>query len=93
MKIYNGSQTMKLSDIAANISLDFNTADVEISALNALFEAGATELSFVSNASILQKLGRCKAGAVLLKPEWQSHCPPGVIALPVANPALTMALA
>ena len=83
---------MKLSDIAAQISLDFNaTDDVDITGLNALFEAGATELSFVSNASILPKIDQCKAGAVLLKPEWQAHCPAGVITWPVANPALTMA--
>lgn len=82
---------MKLSDIAANLDLEFNADDVEVTALNALFEASVTELGFVSNASVLPKLDRCKAAAVLIRPEWQGHCPAGVVPWPVANPALTMA--
>ena len=42
---------MKLSDIAVSLGVDFNANDVEVTALNALFEASTTELSFVSNAS------------------------------------------
>lgn len=82
---------MKLSEMAAKLGLDFNTADLEISALNALSEASRSELTFVASAQALKQLPSCQASAVLLKPAWQSHCPEGMIAWPVANPALVMA--
>lgn len=84
---------MKLSEIAKEIGVDFSGEDREISGINTLVDAAATELSFLSQSKYGKDLEKTVAAAVLVE-EKQAHLlPAGAIPLLTDEPYLKLALA
>ncbi len=81
-------KTWKLSELASHVagSLD-GDGTIEISALNSLQEAGAGELTFVTNPKYIPELERTAASAVILPPDVPSEIP----AIRSQNPYLAFA--
>lgn len=65
---------MKLSVLAQQLGLDYTgNGDLEISGLNSLEEASASELSFFSNPKYAKLLKETSAGAIVAPQEAQEH--------------------
>lgn len=62
----------RLKELANRLSLNAH-GDAEITSVAAIDDAGSNDITFVSSKSYLKHLADCKAGAVILKPEWQSQ--------------------
>ncbi len=64
---------MKLSKIAELLNCTFTGEDIEISGVNTLETANASELSFLSNPKYIKGLETTNAGAVVIKEEFASQ--------------------
>ena len=82
---------MKLSEIAKRIGAEFNGDDVEITSMNTLGDASATELSFVSNSKYVKEVASSKAAAIICDATTQAEVPKGCVALVVDAPYWEMA--
>lgn len=82
---------MKLSTIASYISSEFTSNDIEITGMNALKDATANEISFVSNAKYIKDIKTTKAAAVIISASLVEHLPDSCIALVVENSYWSMA--
>jgi len=83
---------MKLKEIAKHIGIECNS-DIEIENLATLKEANKNSVSFFHDRKYLDDLPNTKASAVILKDEFASYLPKGVIALISQNPYEAMAKA
>jgi len=85
---------MKLSEICEKIGLNFIGVDKEISSMNTLQDADATQLSFFHDKKYINDLATTSAAAVILTADLADKLPEGVEALVVpSNPYLFMAKA
>lgn len=82
---------MKLSDIAEILECDFNSVDVEITAMNSLQDASKSEVSFVSNSKYVKDIENSKAAAIIITESLVNHIPDGCVALVVENSYWSMA--
>ncbi|EED32461.1 UDP-3-O-(3-hydroxymyristoyl) glucosamine N-acyltransferase [gamma proteobacterium NOR5-3] len=80
-----------LGEVAAHLGCEPGTVDatMEFDGIAPLDRAGPRELAFISESRYLDALRSCKAGCVLLKPEWQAESP--VPSLCVVDPYLAYA--
>ena len=83
---------MKLKEIAKYIGVECSR-DIEIDNLATLKEANKNSVSFFHDSKYLDNLPNTKAAAVILKEEFASYLPKGVIALISQNPYEAMAKA
>ncbi len=83
--------TYKLSEIAKSLTIHFDCNDIEISGLQTLSEATASQLSFMDSDSYIEALKSTKAAAVLLPQKYLSSLPKGVIPLLTEQPYLAIA--
>lgn len=84
---------MTLKKLAELIDITYNGEDFEISGLNTLKDATSSEVSFLENQKYINDLASTKAKAVLIREEFTSQLPNGVIALISKNPYLALAYA
>ncbi|MBN2815952.1 MAG: UDP-3-O-(3-hydroxymyristoyl)glucosamine N-acyltransferase [Campylobacterales bacterium] len=82
---------MKLSEIAKLIGAEFHGEEVEISAMNTLKDANASELSFVANAKYLKDVTTSNAAAIIVDAKSSHKVPQGCVALVVESPYWEMA--
>lgn len=81
---------LTLGELASRLGLELNgDPAVQIAGLAPLGSAGASELSFVASRRWLSGLASTQAGAVIIRPEWQSHCP--VASLIASDPYMSYA--
>ncbi|MFV8818276.1 UDP-3-O-(3-hydroxymyristoyl)glucosamine N-acyltransferase [Haliea sp. E17] len=79
-----------LGELASRFSLQLKgDATRQVSGLATLAEAGAGQVSFLSNRKYLADLADTRAAAVILQPEFVAECP--VDSLATANPYLVFA--
>ena len=78
-----------LSDLAARFEIEAPDTDVEITGLNTIDEAGPSDLTFLSNERYGERLGRSKAGAVLIAEDYEGE--PPMPALRTKKPRLVLA--
>ena len=65
-----------LGELADRLGLAFSgDAGRELRGIAPLGSAGDDQVAFISNKKYLSQLGETRAGAVILKPEWQDDCP------------------
>jgi UDP-3-O-[3-hydroxymyristoyl] glucosamine N-acyltransferase len=83
---------MKLSSIASILETEFDSADIEITGMNALKDATSTEVSFVANSKYIKDIQSTKAAAVIVPASLIEHVPSGCIALVVENSYWSMAI-
>ncbi len=81
---------MILSDILEKIDINLNST-IEISGLNTLQDASEKEISFLENKKYVNDLSKTKAGAVLVKKEFEKNVPENTIAIVCEEPYLTLA--
>lgn len=82
---------MKLSEICSKFKINFNGADFEVTALNSLKNASATELSYCDGEKNSKFINDSKAGAILVKSEFASLVSNSAVALVCDNPHLIFA--
>ena len=84
---------MKLSEICKILDIECDLKeDIEITGINTLTDAGASEISFLENPKYKKYLKDTKAAAVLIREEDAKDLPKGVIALKTPEPYLKLAL-
>ncbi|CAI6149898.1 MAG: UDP-3-O-acylglucosamine N-acyltransferase [uncultured Sulfurimonas sp.] len=83
---------MKLSEIAQLIGAEFIGDDIEITSMNTLSEATATELSFVANAKYIKEIPSSNAAAIICNVSTLDKIPSSCIALIVDAPYWQMAI-
>ena len=83
---------MTLREIATIVGIDSSVIDIEITSMNTLKDATASELSFVSNAKYVKDIAASNAGAILVDEKTKEHVPDGCMALVVDNPYWAMAI-
>jgi len=83
---------MKLSEIAALIGAEFSGDDKNITAMNTLSDASASEISFVANSKYLKDVATSKAAAIIIDAKSKEQVPAGCIALVVDSPYWEMAV-
>ena len=83
---------MKLSSIASILECEFDSADIEISGMNALKDAASTEVSFVANSKYIKDIQDTKAAAVIVPASLVEHVPSSCISLVVENSYWSMAI-
>jgi len=65
-----------LGELAGRLGLTFSgDADRTLSGIAPLGSAGDDQVAFISDKKYLPQLSETRAGAVILKPEWQEQCP------------------
>ena len=83
---------MKIQDLARALNAQADPSlDVEITGVSTIDEAGATDVTFLSNPKYIRKLGDTQAGAVLVTPKFKSL--ESIPMLRVENPYLAFAQA
>ena len=82
---------MKLSEIAKIIGAKFEGADIEITSMNTLKDAKASELSFVANSKYVKDVSLSNAGAIIVDEKTMEYVPEACVALVVDNPYWEMA--
>jgi len=82
-----------LSKICGELGLKFDGEDREISGLNTLQDAGASEISFLENSKYASQLAATQAAAVFITAEFAPMLPADVTALVTDAPYLTLAKA
>ena len=82
---------MKLSEIAKIIGAEFDGVDIEITSMNTLKDAKASELSFVANSKYVKDVSLSDAGAIIVDAKTMEFVPEGCVALVVENPYWEMA--
>lgn len=82
-----------LGAIASALGCRAPTPTLVLTGLASLSDAEPGHLSFLGSAHHLPALKESRAGAVLLKAEWQGAVPDGTVALVVADPAASWAQA
>jgi UDP-3-O-[3-hydroxymyristoyl] glucosamine N-acyltransferase len=83
---------MKLSEIAKLIGAEFSGSDREITAMNTLSDATATELSFVANAKYVKYIASSQACAIIVDKKNAALVPDSCVALVVESPYWQMAV-
>jgi UDP-3-O-[3-hydroxymyristoyl] glucosamine N-acyltransferase len=83
---------MKLSEIAQLIGAEFSGDDIEITSMNTLSEASATELSFVANAKYIKEIPSSNAAAIICDTSTKDKVPSSIVALVVDAPYWQMAV-
>jgi len=83
---------MTLSSIATILETEFNSADIEISGMNALKDATSSEVSFVANSKYIKDIQTTKAAAVIVPASLVEHVPESCVALVVENSYWSMAI-
>jgi len=83
---------MKLSEIAKLIGTAFSGEDKEITAMNTLSNASATEISFVANAKYVKEIASSHAAAIICDDTTADKVPPTSVALVVEAPYWQMAV-
>ncbi|MEJ2468669.1 MAG: UDP-3-O-(3-hydroxymyristoyl)glucosamine N-acyltransferase [Campylobacterales bacterium] len=82
-----------LSEICRELGLPFEGEDIEITGLNTLQDAGASEISFLENSKYASQLASTQAAAVFITAEHASKLPEHVRPLVSDAPYLTLAKA
>ena len=90
-RFYRREGPFGVAELADHIGLDTVSADLSLSDIAALDEAGADALSFFSNAKLADKLAASRAGAVLVKAEHADLVPDGTVAIICPDPYRAMA--
>lgn len=80
-----------LKDIAKKIDIDYQGPDIQITGMNTLKDAGATELSFVANKKYEADIAQTKAAAVILDANSAKALSRESVALITDEPYLMMA--
>ncbi len=83
---------MKLSEIAKLIGAEFSGEDKEITSINTLSDASATEISFVANSKYVKDIASSHAAAIICDSTTQDKVPSTSVALIVDAPYWQMAL-
>ena len=83
---------MKLSEIAQLIGAEFNGDDKEITSMNTLNEASATEISFVANVKYIKEVPLSNAAAIICNSSTLDKIPSSCVALVVDAPYWQMAI-
>lgn len=84
---------MRLAQIAEALCLSFSGDDIDITGMNTLPDASATELSFFNDRKYVDMLENTHAGAVLVPQEALGDVPDGTHALVCDDVSLAMAYA
>ncbi|HIP20503.1 MAG TPA: UDP-3-O-(3-hydroxymyristoyl)glucosamine N-acyltransferase, partial [Sulfurimonas sp.] len=82
---------MKLSEIAQLIGAEFTGDDKEITSMNTLSDASATEISFVANVKYIKEISSSNAAAIICDIKTKDKVPSTSIALVVDAPYWEMA--
>ena len=82
---------MTLKELVANIGIELESDGFEVTAMNTLSDATASEISFVANPKYLKDVAKSKAGAILIDEANKDAVPEGSIALVVESPYWDMA--
>lgn len=82
---------MKLSEIAQLIGAEFTGDDKEITSMNTLSDASATEISFVANVKYIKEIPSSNAAAIICDTKTKDKVPSTSIALVVDAPYWEMA--
>jgi len=83
---------MKLSKIATLIGATFDGEDLEITSMNTLKDATASELSFVANAKYIKDIASSNAAAIICDSKTATYLPKDCVALVVDAPYWEMAV-
>ncbi|MDY0121490.1 MAG: UDP-3-O-(3-hydroxymyristoyl)glucosamine N-acyltransferase [Sulfurimonas sp.] len=83
---------MDIQSIASLIGAEYTGENFEISAMNTLKDANASELSFVANSKYVKDIQNSKAAAIIVDKKTQEFVPEGCVALVVQNPYWEMAV-
>ena len=83
---------MDIQSIASLIGAEYTGENFEISAMNTLKDANASELSFVANSKYVKDIQNSKAAAIIVDKKTQEFVPQGCVALVVQNPYWEMAV-
>lgn len=84
---------MTLHALCGQLEIDYDGPDLDITGLNALPEAGRSEISFMENKKYASQLSGTQAGAVFIASEFASRLPEGVAAVVVDEPYIALAKA
>lgn len=84
---------MTLHVLCRKLDIGYDGPDLEISGLNALPEAGGSEISFLENKKYASQLSGTRAGAVFITSAFASKLPEGVAAVVVDEPYIALAKA
>ena len=84
---------MRLRELAREIGLSYEGADLEITGLGTLKNAKPDQLSFLDNPKYLKDLRTTRAGAVIVAPQHADAVPESCVALESEEPYLKLALA
>jgi len=82
---------MDLRECAKLIGCEYDGENFNITKMNTLKEAGASELSFIANPKYVKEMQSSKAGAIIVDKSTVEHVPQGSIALVVENTYWAMA--
>ena len=83
---------MRLSTIASELGVEFDGEDKEITGMNTLTDANASELTFISNPKYVKQIPNTKAGAILVDEAALSYVPSGCTPLVVEDPYWCVAI-
>ncbi|MCD6259587.1 MAG: UDP-3-O-(3-hydroxymyristoyl)glucosamine N-acyltransferase [Helicobacteraceae bacterium] len=83
---------MDIQSIASLIGAEYTGENFEITAMNTLKDASASELSFVANSKYVKDIQTSKAAAIIVDTKTQEFVPEGCVALVVQNPYWEMAV-
>ena len=82
---------MDLRECAKLIGCEYDGENFNITKMNTLKEAGASELSFIANSKYVKEMQTSKAGAIIVDKSTKEHVPQGSIGLVVENTYWAMA--
>ena len=82
---------MKLNALMEKLGLEKFDTDMDVTALNTLGDADATQVSFLDNPRYLEAVESTHAAAVFIKEEFAASLPSGVKAIVTDEPYLKMA--
>ena len=82
---------MNIKEIATILGVEYSGENFEVSAMNTLKDANASEVSFISNSKYVNDLKTTKAGAVIVDESTKDHVPESSVALVVETPYWEMA--
>lgn len=82
---------MILQEIASILGCEITQNDTQITGMNTLKDASASEVSFIANSKYIKEIQTTKAAAVIINAALVEHLPQGCVALVVEHPYWSMA--